>query len=66
MRCKACNKVLQEEEIRDNPKSGQLEDLCLECKGVAFDAALGLDSDDDPVDLGHIADAIDSCKDSWD
>lgn len=66
MRCKACNKILQEEDIRDNPKTGQLEDLCLECKGISLAAALGIENDEDHVDLGHIADAIDANKDTWD
>ena len=47
MRCKACNEILEDFELIDNPETGQPEDLCQNCKTIAFDSLLEIEEEDD-------------------
>lgn len=37
MRCKACNEILQEEEIFYDMKHKKMEDLCRRCRNIVFE-----------------------------
>lgn len=40
MRCKACNNLLEDSELIDNPETGELEDLCSTCRYAAYDSLI--------------------------
>lgn len=59
MRCKGCDAALRDTEIYINEKTGQFEELCGECRGVAYSAFDEFDYRIDENDeISHILDTI--------
>lgn len=55
-RCNACDAVLKPAEIRTNPHTEELDDLCFYCCGVVYsvEATEELPNDSDVLDLGEV------------
>lgn len=49
MRCKACNKILEEGELLKTDKHGEHYDLCGKCFSVSMAAVWELEEDDNDV-----------------
>lgn len=57
MRCKACDNELTDNELVDNPMTGELEDLCSNCRGIAFESLADIE-DSTTDDLAILVNAV--------
>lgn len=51
-RCKACNKVLDENELVPHPDlQDELEDLCIPCRHISYESLLDIESEEELLDI---------------
>ena len=51
MRCRCCDAIFTEADFRLNSRTENLDDLCLQCAGESYRAAMDLELDQSDTDV---------------
>jgi len=61
MKCRACNKILEDYELSNHPHVPDMtEDLCITCKQSAYESLLEQQEDELQVLIDDLQDIVDS------